>query len=271
MAMARQRDTMAWHQSHAHGTDHDYTAGSPHLRHPTVTRRIVSACQNAVADSLRRQGRCRVLEIGAGHGVFTEHLTRSGAEVWLTEMSAASVQVLRERFRADPQVHIGHDPDGTACHTGPEVDLVVCVSVLHHIPDYLGTVGAVADRIAPGGAFVSYQDPVWYPRRTTAATIADRGAYLLWRVGQGHVLRGLATAGRRLRGSYDTHNPSDMVEYHVVRQGVDEQALHDLLATRFADVTVERYWSTQATWLQRVGESRFPANTFGITATGRTR
>lgn len=270
MTAAEQRDTMARLQSQAHDVGHDYTSGSPHLRHGSVTRKVVSACRDAVADIVRRQGRCRVLEIGAGHGTFTAVLTRSGAEVWVTEMSGASVTLLRQRFADDPRVHIGHDPDGTGCHTGPEVDLVVCVSVLHHIPDYVGTVSAVLDRVAPGGGFVSYQDPVWYPRRTTLAAATDRGAYLLWRLSQGNLLRGVATATRRARGVYEQDNPSDMVEYHVVRQGVDERALHDLLTTRFTNVRLDRYWSTQAAWLQRLGEPRFPPNTFGLTATGRT-
>lgn len=269
MAAAGRHDTMSGLQSQAHGTGHDYTSGSPHLRHRGVHRRVATACANAVVACLDARGRCRVLEIGAGHGVFTEYLTRSGGEVWVTEMSEASVGVLRERFRDNPRVHIGHDPDGTGCHAGPEVDLVVCVSVLHHIPDYLGMVSAVLDRIAPGGGFVSYQDPVWYPRRTVTAAATDRGAYLAWRLAQGEPRRGLATLGRRLRGVRDPRNPSDMVEYHVVRQGVDESALCDLLATRFADVRLDRYWSTQADWLQRLGETRFPPNTFGIVAANR--
>lgn len=269
MTTAGQRDTMGRLQAQAYGVGHDYTSGSPHLRHASVHRRVVSACVSEVATLVRRHGRCRVLEIGAGHGVFTEHLTRSGAEVWITEMSDASVHLLRQRFRGDDRVHVRHDPDGTACQDGPEVDLVVCVSVLHHIPDYPGTLRAVLDRVSIGGAFVSYQDPLWYPRRSRAAALADRGAYLAWRVGQGDLSRGVATVGRRLRGVLDESNPSDMVEYHVVRDGVDERAVYDLLDERFAYCRLDRYWSTQSALLQRIGDGRWPPNTFGAIATDR--
>lgn len=62
-----------------------------------------------------------------------------------------------------------------------------------------------------------------------------------------------------------------MTEYHVVRQGVDEQALVTFLTTAFSHVDVLRYWSTQAAPLQRLGEKLGLRNTFGIEATGRRR
>ena len=242
------------HQAVAHAAGHDYVSGSPHLKHPAVHRRVASACEGLVSAVQSAAGRCRVLEIGAGHGVFTEYFTRMGAEVWVTEMSGDSVRFLRERYAGDERVHVVHDPDGTACHSGPEVDVVVCVSVLHHIPDYLGVLRALLDRIAPGGAFVCYQDPLWYPTRGAAAMVADRGAYALWRLTQGNVLRGAATVARRVRGKYDERNPSDMVEYHVVREGVAETAVFDLVAGRFNECVMDRYWSTQSRVLQRLGE-----------------
>ncbi|WP_198943531.1 class I SAM-dependent methyltransferase [Actinokineospora bangkokensis] len=251
------------------GEGFDYTAGSPHLRHRALRAKVVAACQAAVRDVLDRDGRCRVLEVGAGHGTFTEHVAALGAEVWVTEMSPASADFLARRFVHNDRVHVVHDPDGTAGARGPEVDVVLAVSVLHHIPDYVGAVEALLPRIAPGGAFVSYQDPLWYPRRSRLSFAVDRGAYFAWRVTRGDLLRGVASLGRRLRHAHDPENPSDMVEYHVVRQGVDEQALVAALAPHFASVEVDRYWSTQAGWLQSAGERIGPRTTFGITATGR--
>ncbi|PWK89571.1 methyltransferase family protein [Lentzea atacamensis] len=259
---------VAQHQSVAHGAGHDHVPGSPHLRHAALHSRVVTACRSVVADVLRERGSCRVLEIGAGHGVFTDHLAALGAEVWVTEMSRASVDVLRSRFSGYERVHVVHDEDGTGVARGPEVDVVLYISVLHHIPDYLGAVTAVLDRVAPGGAFVSFQDPLWYPRRSRTSLLADRGAYLLWRLTRGNLRRGVASMVRRARGAYDLNNPSDTVEYHVVRDGVDEQALMAVLEPRFATVDLHRYWSTQARWLQWLGERIAPANTFGVVATG---
>jgi hypothetical protein len=77
-------------------------------------------------------------------------------------------------------------------------------------------------RITVGGAFVSFQDSLWYPRRSPGSLAVERGAYLLWRMGQGQLWRGVASVLRRRRGAYDETDPSDMIEYHVVRKGVDE-------------------------------------------------
>lgn len=97
----------------------------------------------------------------------------------------------------------------------------------------------------------------------------DHGAYLLWRLGQGELGRGLATRVRRLRGHYDETNEADMAEYHVVRQGVDELSLEGLLAPVFHDVELQRYWSTQSGVLQALGERFAPATTFGLFAWNR--
>ena len=63
------------------------------------------------------------------------------------------------------------------------------------------------------------------PVRPCAATpTASRLiSYYLWRLTQGHWLHGFADHLRRLRGILDETKIADMVEYHVVRDGVDEK------------------------------------------------
>ena len=102
-------------------------------------------------------------------------------------------------------------------------DLAVIVSVLHHIPDYLRFCDRLSGLIAPGGGIFTVQDPLYYPRMSKVAHRADRAAYLTWRLFQGDYARGINTRLRRLRGVYDDTQPSDLVEYHVVRDGVDER------------------------------------------------
>ena len=62
---------------------------------------------------------------------------------------------------------------------------------------------------------------------------------------------------------------SDMVEYHVVRSGVDEVALHDVLHPEFTSVALITYWSAQAGWAQALGRRFGPPTTFGIVARHR--
>jgi SAM-dependent methyltransferase len=193
-----------------------------------------------------------------------------GADVTVTEMSRPSLELLRRRFAHNSKVSLVYDPEGHALFASDQTyDLILCVSVLHHIPDYERFVRRAAEKLVPGGAFASFQDPLWYPRRNRMDVRFDRAAYFAWRLRQGNIARGLATRVRRARGVYDETNPADMVEYHVVRQGVDEQLLLDIMNPRFADVTLWRYFSTQGRWLQSIGQRLAPPTTFALIATDR--
>jgi SAM-dependent methyltransferase len=256
-------------QETAHGADHDYILGSPHLQHARLNAWMRDTLNRVVAELADAHGRAPcVLEVGAGHGPFTETLVAAGADVVVTEMSAASAALLEHRFRANPRVTVNHDPHGhLAGHL--DVDLVVYMSVLHHIPDYLASLAEAAEVVRPGGAIVSFQDPMWYPRRSRASLVTDRAARLAWRVFQGEIRRGVATQFRRARGIYDETNPSDMSEYHCVRDGVDERAIVELLDQQFADVALLPYWSTPSAWGQGIGARWAGPNTFGIVATAK--
>lgn len=262
-------NTMRDFQESGHGRGHDYTQGSPHLQHADLNAWVVATLLDAVRSASPRGRSARVLEVGAGHGLFTGYLVDAGASVVVTEMSSPSVDVLRQRFAGDDRVAVVHDPTGDVPVEG-EFDAVVYVSVLHHIPDYVSAVVRTVERIRPGGAFVSMQDPMLFARQSRTTRLAAKGMYFGWRISQGEFRRGLATRLRRLRGTYDESEPSDMTEYHAVRGGVDERALADELGRRFADVEILPYWSSQASWAQRVGRRFCAPNTFGLVATGRT-
>jgi methyltransferase family protein len=257
-------------QELAFPSGHDYTVGSPHLKHARLRGWIDDGLSAEVARLTDRFRECRVLEIGAGHGPFTAVLRRAGALVTLTEMSRPSVDHLRRSFGADPGVTVIHDPDGSWVERSTDqFHMVVAISVLHHIPDYVSAVRLYAERTVTGGSFLSWQDPLWYARLPTRTAAASRIAYLAWRVGQGNLRRGLTTQSRRIRRVYDESNPSDMSEYHVVREGVDELALTELLAGRYHDVGLSRYWSTQGSFFQKVGERIGLETHFAITARNR--
>jgi SAM-dependent methyltransferase len=248
----------------------DYAAGSPHLKHAGLRARVDESLLEEVGRIRARVGRCRALEIGAGHGSFTAVLRGAGAEVTVTEMSAPSAGHVAELFSGDPAVRVLHDPEAAWVDTTDDrFDLVVAISVLHHIPDYLGAVSRYVDVTEPGGTFVSWQDPMWYARVPRRSLLSAQAAYLAWRLGQGNLARGLRTRLRRIRGVWDETEVSDMSEYHVVRQGVDELALMSLLRARYAEVQLTTYWSTQAASLQRAGERLGMTGTFSTVARGR--
>lgn len=262
---------MALMQERLHGEGHDYAAGSPHIKHLQLREHVVDVFQGLIREVMERKGSCSVLEIGAGHGTFTDHAAAVGARVLVTEMSRPSVQLLTNRFSHNPNVTIISDSDGfQVFRESQRFDVIACISVLHHVPDYLTLVERFADELMePAGHLFSYQDPLWYPRQPHWTRGIDRAAYLAWRLGRGELSKGLKTQMRRMRGALDESNPSDMVEYHVVRQGVNEEALFRALEQRFESVDLDTYWSTQSPMLQSVGQRLRLKSTFGVTAMGR--
>lgn len=253
-------------QETVYGAEVDYRAGSPHLAHRHLYDRLVEVLRDHVGGLVDRGLALDVLEVGAGHGGYTEPALAAGCAVTAVEMSRPSLAELTRRFGTNPRFTPVFDPDGSLGGTADRYSLILCVSVLHHIPDYLGFLDRALDKLAPGGSLLTLQDPIWFARAGSRSRLLDRAGFYSWRVAQGDLARGLATTGRRLRGTYDETNPSDMVEYHAVRDGVDEQAIVDLLTPRFAAVTLLPYWSNQSAAMQKIGGRLGMRNTFGVSA-----
>ena len=246
--------------------DVDYRVGSPHLAHWQLYDRLVAVLRDHVRGLADRDLPLDVLEIGAGHGGYTEPALAAGCAVTAVEMSRPSLTELTRRFGTNPAFTPVFDQDGSLGNTADRYSLILCVSVLHHIPDYLGFLDRALDKLAPGGSLLTLQDPIWYARAGSRSRVLDRAGFYSWRLAQGDLVRGLATTGRRLQGKYDETNPSDMVEYHAVRDGVDERAIIDQLTPRFGAVSLLPYWSNQSAAMQRIGGRLGMHNTFGVRA-----
>ncbi|AXT86227.1 SAM-dependent methyltransferase [Aeromicrobium sp. A1-2] len=257
-------------QNASHGEGHDYVKGSPHLRHTVLRSMIDDQLRKLVRETIERQGTCHVLEVGAGHGTFTDFLLAAGAKVTVTEASEASATMLKERYAGHDDVAVFYDRSGEDIFAdGEHFDGVVCASLLHHIPDYVTFVQRLSGLVQPGGWFYSVQDPTYYPRRPRRVHLAGRGTFYAWRLAQGDLKRGLGAFLRRRKGAYSDTDPSDLVEYHVVRQGVDELALEAELAQHFDDVEVFTYWSTQSPVFQRLLAPAHLGTDFGLIARKR--
>lgn len=243
----------------------DYRRGSPHLSHLTLHDRLVELLRGVI-QRLADQGLpLRVLEIGAGHGGFTEPALAMGCEVTAVDMSGPSVNELRRRFGTNPKLQAVHDADGTLRDVDDDYSLLLFVSVLHHIPDYISYLNDASKRIAKGGTLLTLQDPALYSRHSTAHH-AEQAAYFMWRLGQGNLTQGIQTRLRRARGVLDETEPRDMVEYHVIRDGVDEEKILSFARAAFSEVSLIQYWSSQLGLAQRLGERFGLQGTFGIIA-----
>lgn len=248
----------------------DYRKGSPHLSRLALHDRLVEVLRGTVQRLADQQLPLRILEVGAGHGGFTESALALGCNVTAVDMSGPSIDELRRRFGTNPNFKAIYDPEGKLHGVDEDYTLLMFVSVLHHIPDYLTFLREASQRIAAGGTLLTLQDPTWYSRHRVAHR-AEQATYFVWRVGQGSPVRGLQTRLRRMRGTFDETNPSDMVEYHVVRNGVDEDAVLSFARSTFAEVTFIQYWSSHLGVAQPLGERLGLHSTFGIVAHGYTK
>lgn len=257
-------------QDVGHADGHDYVSGSPHLKHAGLKKRVEDDIRTVVNAKVEQSGSCTVLEVGAGHGFFTETVLAAGGTVTATEMSQASAENLTKMFAADDRVQVIYDPEGSWLHaTDKQFDVILCVAVLHHIPDYLGFIKLAFERIKKGGTFLSWQDPLYYPRRSRANLALEKVAYFAWRLTQGNLLVGLKTRLRRLRGTYDESNPSDMVEYHVVRDGVDEESIIGTASDYFETSQLTTYFSTYFGFLMWLDRSPAAHTSFRLLLSGK--
>jgi SAM-dependent methyltransferase len=248
-------------------TGADYRKGSPHLSHFALHDRLVEVLRRTVQRIADQGLPLRVLEIGAGHGGFTESALALGCEVTAVDMSGPAIEELERRFGTNPKLEVVYDPDGTLSSISDGYTLLMCISVLHHIPDYMGFLREGSERIRRGGSLLTLQDPMWYSRHLVAHR-AEQAAYFTWRLGQGNRLAGLQTRLRRITGTFDETNPGDAVEYHVVRHGIDEERVLAFASEAFAEAELISYWSSQLGLAQRVGERCGLHNSFGVAAHG---
>ena len=87
----------------------------------------------------------RVLELGAGIGTFTEQLA-DGRDVVAVEPDSA----LLPDLRANAPSATVFEGDVETAPPGP-FDSAVCFNVLEHIADHAGALGAIRERLRPGG------------------------------------------------------------------------------------------------------------------------
>lgn len=97
----------------------------------------------------------RILDAGCGSGVGTEYLVHLNpqAQVVGIDLSAGTLEVARERCKRSGanRVEFHHLSLYDVEQLPGEFDLINCVGVLHHTPDPIRGIQALAKKLAPGG------------------------------------------------------------------------------------------------------------------------
>lgn len=250
-----------------------YLDGAPHLKHAPL-RELYRQLLVRVFDTAREGAEVpHVLDLGAGDGSATLPLLELGAKVTAVDLSADQLDRLRtrcaERFGTRLDVHC-EDVTAFLARAETRYDLVVANSFLHHVPDYLALIERAIDALAPGGAFFSFQDPLRYDSLSRRALAFSNVAYFSWRIFRGDVFGGIARRLRRRRGVYLADSMHDNAEYHVTRNGVDQDAIAACFAAHRFDCEIGRYFSTPSGLFQRLGAGMRTENTFAVIARRRS-
>jgi SAM-dependent methyltransferase len=111
---------------------------------------------NWIFDLLEPYLGVRVLEVGAGHGTFTELLV-PGRTVVATEVSPRCIAALQDRFAGRPDVTVLAADVAGAAPDGP-YDAAVLLNVLEHIEDDRGALADLASMLRAGGRLI-----LWVP------------------------------------------------------------------------------------------------------------
>lgn len=97
----------------------------------------------------------RILDAGCGSGVSTEYLVHLNpqAQVVGIDLSAGTLEVAKERCQRSgaDRVEFHHLSLYDVEQLPGEFDLINCVGVLHHLPDPVRGIQALAKKLAPGG------------------------------------------------------------------------------------------------------------------------
>jgi len=148
-------------------------------------------------------------------------------------------------------------------------DIIVINSFLHHVPDYLGMIKAAIMLLSSHGQFFSFQDPLRYDSLGKGVKAFSDLAYFSWRIFKGDVVAGLLRRIRRGRGIYYEDSVHDNAEYHVTRNGVDQDSIRALFEAAGADCSIVSYFSTQSRLFQPIGAWLGMRNTFAVVAQRR--
>jgi len=245
-----------------------YIDGAPHIKHASL-RALYAKLVVQVYDYAKEHTAVpSVLDLGAGEGSATLPFLELGAMVTAVDISSSQLNVLQsrcERFGDRLEVRC-EDIADTLKDKHTKYDIVVANSFLHHIPDYVGMITEAISLIAPGGQFFSFQDPLRYDSVGKPTMIFSTLAYFSWRLFKGDVVGGLKRRLRRRRGIYLEDSVHDNAEYHVTRNGVDQDAIYRLFEDRGFDCNIVRYFSTQSRLFQPIGSALGVKNTFAVIA-----
>jgi SAM-dependent methyltransferase len=243
----------------------DYIDTAPHLKHPSLQlfyARLVTQLFDVAAKHTTTP---EVLDLGAGEGSATKLFLEAGAKVTAVDISRHQLDVLSTtcaRFGDKLSVRC-EDISDVLKSDEKKYDIVVAISFLHHVPDDVGLIRQAIGLLGPHGQFFAFQDPLRYDSLGFSTRAFSFVAFYWWRIFKGDLVNGMKRFVRRSRGIYD-ESVQDNAEYHVVRNGVDQEAIVNFVRGEGLQCELVSYFSTQNAFFQRLGSALGMKNTFAV-------
>lgn len=196
-----------------------------------------------------------VLEVGAGHGTFTEMLSARGYHVVATDVSERCVGVLKDRFAQDDRVTVV--AGGTDSVAGmPPHDAAVLINVLEHVPDDEAVLRELGATLKPGGRLI-----LWVPAFQALYSDFDRKI--------GHYRRYTKNALREqlVRAGYDVpeiryHNTVGALAWLVVARMMHRDPTGGAPVKIYDSLIVPVLRRLEGTWGAPFGQSVFAVATW---------
>jgi SAM-dependent methyltransferase len=238
----------------------EYIDGAPHLKHSTLRDLYAELVVQLFETAKKHTSTPRVLDLEVG------------ARVTAVDLSSEMLATLEKKCAAhgDRLTVRCEDIEETLKNDATEYDIVTANSFLHHVPDYLSMLRAVIPRLSANGQFFSFQDPLKYATLVPGTRGFDRLAFATWRIGKADAWGGIWRYLRRARGEFREDSPHDNAEFHVLRDGVDQEAMESLFKTAGFDCRIVPYFSTQSRIFQPIGTMLGLKNTFAFIASRKS-
>ena len=251
----------------SHKSDH-YIEGAPHIMHDQISKLYQGLIKNLFFDIFKRVKKPCLLDLGAGEGTVTLQFLEQGFYVSVVDTSISQLNLLQDKckkHKSNLQL-FNEDVFALLKKHKKKYDVIIINSFLHHIPDYILLIKLATQLVKDNGFIFTFQDPMRYDKLPKHHFLLSNIFYYSWRVFQGDLLNGIRRKMRRLRGIYYDDSIYDNAEYHVTRNGVDQEKLTKILRQEGFEIKLIKYFSTQSSFFQKVGNLIKIKNTFGIIA-----
>jgi SAM-dependent methyltransferase len=245
-----------------------YIDGAPHIKHAGLRDLYASQVLKVFEKASQHASEPLVLDLGAGEGSVTMPFLELGCRVIAVDIAQGQLRRLAERCASyESRLELlCQDLMITLEDESKSYDVIVANSLLHHIPDYLALIRLALNRLQKQGQFFSFQDPMRYSTLPRSTRLMGTVSYLVWRLRKGDVRGGFQRWLRRRRGVYLADLAADNAEYHVVRDGVDQDAIKKLCRNQGCEAEILEYFSTQNAFMLRLGRTSGLCNTFSLIA-----